>query len=253
MLVFLCWSGARSKAVAEALHGWLPQVIQAVDPWISVDIDKGRRWSLEIADRLERSKVGIICFTKDNLDARWILFEAGAISKTKDAHVCTFLLDVGPADIEPPLGDFQHTAAEKEDVLRLVTTINARVKEASERSLPEGVLRKTFETFWPDLDKQLAAIRAQTPISPRPERSDREMLEEILEIVRELGREPDLYDQSMVPSLGIQDALISQAASGKGAKSIELAQALQRQMDEYRRGMEKLLAKHPGLLEEREK
>ena len=79
------------------------------------------------------------------------------------------------------------------------------------------------------------------------------MLEEILEIVRELGREPDLYDQSMVPSLGIQDALISQAASGKGAKSIELAQALQRQMDEYRRGMEKLLAKHPGLLEEREK
>lgn len=55
MLVFVSWSGHRSKVVAGALQGWLEQVIQAVEPWISSDIDKGTRWSPEMADRLEWS------------------------------------------------------------------------------------------------------------------------------------------------------------------------------------------------------
>ena len=47
MKVFLCWSGTRSKGIANALHEWLPRVIQALDPWISVDIDKGARWGVK--------------------------------------------------------------------------------------------------------------------------------------------------------------------------------------------------------------
>src|SRR5688572_19220319 len=109
MEVFLSWSGERSKAVAETLSVWLGQVIQAVDPWISSDIEKGARWNPEIAARLEQSRVGIICLTKENLDAKWILFESGALSKTKDAYVCTLLLDIDPSDVEQPLGQFQHT------------------------------------------------------------------------------------------------------------------------------------------------
>ena len=72
MQVFISWSGVRSKEVAVAIADWLSQVIQAVDPWISSDIDKGARWSPEIAGRLEESKVGIVCLTKENLDNRWI-------------------------------------------------------------------------------------------------------------------------------------------------------------------------------------
>jgi len=64
MQVFLCWSGERSKAVALTLSDWIPRVIQAVDPWMSHDTDKGARWSPEIAERLELSKVGIICLSK---------------------------------------------------------------------------------------------------------------------------------------------------------------------------------------------
>lgn len=97
MKVFISRSGTRSKSVAEALQKWLRLVIQAVDPGISTEMAKGTKWGPEIADRLEESKVGIICLTRDNLTAPWILFEAGAISKSKDAHVCTFLLDVQPA------------------------------------------------------------------------------------------------------------------------------------------------------------
>src|SRR5215218_11257815 len=104
MQLFLSWSQSRSKAVAEAFARWISQVIQAAEPWLSSDIEKGARWSAEISARLEESKIGIICLTRENLDSRWILFEAGAISKAKGAHVCTLLLDVEPSDVEQPLG-----------------------------------------------------------------------------------------------------------------------------------------------------
>jgi hypothetical protein len=127
MKIFLGWSGTRSKETAEVLGDWLGQVIQAIDPWISLDILKGARWSEEIANKLEEAKVGIICLTKENLNENWILFEAGALSKTKDAHVCTFLLDLKPTDIKQPLALFQHTEFEKEDVRKLTHTINQAV------------------------------------------------------------------------------------------------------------------------------
>lgn len=120
MLVFLSWSGSKSKAVAEALKQWLVQVIQAVDPWLSCDIAKGVRWNDEVSAKLEASKFGIICLTRENLDARRILFEAGAISKVKDALVCTLLLDITPSEVEQPLSQFQHTSIEKNDFRKLM-------------------------------------------------------------------------------------------------------------------------------------
>lgn len=188
MLVFISWSGPRSKFIAEALENWLAQVIQAVEPWISQDIDKGLRWGTEIADRLEHSKVGIICLTKGNLDSKWIHFESGALSKTKDAYVCTLLLDVNPAEVDQPLAQFQHTTAEKEQVFKLLKTINKIVEKAGERALPEPRLREVFETYWPRLEKafqQAATIQESTTSPSRP---DSEMLREILEIVREQER-----------------------------------------------------------------
>src|SRR5947209_2677734 len=83
--------------------------VHPVEPWLSRDIAKGTRWGPEVADKLEKSRVGIVCLTPENLDERWILFEAGALSKTKDAYVCTLLLDVKPIDVKEPLSQFHHT------------------------------------------------------------------------------------------------------------------------------------------------
>lgn len=85
MKVFISWSGARSKAVASKLREWLPDVIQNIEPWMSRhDIKAGERWDKELSGELNDSKFGIICLTSDNYDAPWILFEAGALSKTID-------------------------------------------------------------------------------------------------------------------------------------------------------------------------
>jgi hypothetical protein len=154
-----------------------------VEPWISSGIDKGARWQSEIAERLEEAKVGIVCLTSGNLTAPWILFEAGALSKTKGSHVCTFLLDVAPADVEPPLGQFQHTLFTKDDVMKLVQTINDAVKNCEERSLTDQNLVAVFDMFWPQLETQLNEIKDQPEEKPAP-RPERELLEEVLEILR---------------------------------------------------------------------
>jgi hypothetical protein len=196
MQIFLSWSGERSNAVAQLLSDWLPQVIQAAEPFISTTIEKGRRWSAEIAEKLASAPVGIICVTRDNLRAPWLLFESGAISKPRDGHVCTFLLDVEPADVEPPLGDFQHTRAHKSDVYRLVQTVNGALALYKEKPLTESVLERVFERNWPELELQLQTIReSQLQRVERP-RSDRELLEEILALVRRSEAAPEMWREA---------------------------------------------------------
>lgn len=188
MLVFLSWSGPKSKIIAETLKQWLVQVIQAVDPWMSSDIAKGSRWNSEVAAKLEDSKFAIICLTRENLDARWILFEAGAVSKLNDSSVCTFLLDITPAEVEQPLSQFQHTTIEKSDFRKLVHTINDAVLRAGERSLPAQTLDGIFETFWPQLQEALVDISEMQYAEERTPRTDRAILEEIVEILRNQER-----------------------------------------------------------------
>jgi TIR domain len=85
MKVFISWSGGVSHRVAVALRDWLPYVLQSVDPYVSSeDIEKGARWSNEVGRELESTSYGILCVTRENLDSRWLNFEAGALSKSMD-------------------------------------------------------------------------------------------------------------------------------------------------------------------------
>jgi len=190
MKVFISWSGERSQAVAEVLWEWLPNVIQVVTPWVSLaDIEKGARWSTDIAVQLEECCAGLICLTPENLSAPWLLFEAGALSKTLDkTFVCPYLLNLHPTDIQGPLSQFQATMAEKEETRKLLHTLN---KALGDSTLQAPQVNAAFEKWWPDLDSQLQAISAMQLSAP-PRRSDRALLEEVLETVRVLIRRPPL-------------------------------------------------------------
>lgn len=83
MDIFLSWSGIKSKKIAKAFKEWLPTILQALKPFYSSeDIAKGKRWSPELAKKLNDNNYGIIIMTDENTQAPWILFEAGALSKT---------------------------------------------------------------------------------------------------------------------------------------------------------------------------
>lgn len=189
MQIFISWSGERSRQLALCLHDWIPNVLQNVKPWMSEeDIEKGARWSPEIAGQLEASNVGVICLTPENQSADWLLFESGALSKTLDAtYVCPYLLGLKPAEVSGPLGQFQCSTTGKVDTRKLIKTINRAQKEA----LPEERLKSIFEKWWPDLNQALKKI-PKSPSQPAPPTSDRQMLDEILNTVRSISRHQSL-------------------------------------------------------------
>jgi len=160
MRVFLSWSGPISRQVATALHDWIPLVIQDARPFISTgDIEKGKRWSDVIGDELNKASYGIICVTKENVDAPWLHFEAGAISKAIDkSFVSPLLFDVQASEVHGPLQQFQFTVCSEDDIWALMRSINSRL-EPDER-LSDEVLRREFDAWWKELDGKLKAILA---------------------------------------------------------------------------------------------
>jgi len=161
----------------------LPSVIQAVRPFMSAeDIDKGARWSIDIAKELESSSFGILCVTPDNVDSSWLNFEAGALSKALDAsRVTPLLFGVRPTDLQGPLGQFQATRSDQDDIWKLVRSVN---RHCSPIMLEEDRLREAFDKWWPGLEAQLK-ILANEPRVAHPSPVDTSaVLQEMLVLIR---------------------------------------------------------------------
>jgi hypothetical protein len=181
MKVFISWSGPRSHYIAEALAEWLPDVIQAVEPFLSTnDIPKGTRWGTAVANELEGSSVGVVCLTPENLVAPWIHYEVGALSKMiAEARICTYLYDLQPGQLLSPLADFQATMTDKGDTFKMLFSINAALES---QGLPTDKLQKAFEKWWSVLEEKLKRVPKTEEPSKVP--SDREMLQEVLQLLR---------------------------------------------------------------------
>lgn len=182
--VFISWGGDLSKKLAEELKNWLPSVLQFVKPYFTPeDIEKGTRWESNIANELSTSNVGLICLTKDNINRPWILFEAGALSKNLDkANVCTILFNIDSSEITGPLTCFQATKFDKSDFKKLIKTIN---NTGGELKLDPTILDTVFEMWWPKLEEKInTIIHNYKGETHKEDRSDRELLEEVLNLTR---------------------------------------------------------------------
>lgn len=158
MKIFISWSGNLSQKIAEAFNDWLPKVFQSIETYFSEeDTKKGTRWADEIARQLEESFFGLICLTKDNIQAPWLNFEAGALSALSEAvgksKVCPFLLDIKRSDLQDPLRQFQSVIYDHDDIFRFVISINASLP--AEDQLKDEQLKETYEVWWPKLQDKL--------------------------------------------------------------------------------------------------
>ena len=192
MNVFISWSGRRSKELAEVLSRWLPTVIQAVKPYYTPDdIEKGTRWDDEIAKHLAECSIGIICLTPENLEAPWIMFESGALSKhIRKSRVCPLLFGVDPTEVKGPLVRFQAARFNKGEMNRVLQMIN---NELGENAVDKDVLNEVFGMMWPRLEPAVRNI-LDRPVSgtTTSERSERDILEEILALTRSAAQNPIL-------------------------------------------------------------
>ncbi|MDX6255322.1 MAG: hypothetical protein QOJ11_1656 [Frankiales bacterium] len=193
MKVFISWSGEKSKAVAAALHDWLPRVIDALEPWMSdIDIESGSVPMSVIADSLQDSRFGIIVVTPENFNKPWINFEAGAISK----HVGELKSRVAPVligyekktDLPGPLSNYQVTLPNKDDFKKLLTSLNRQVGAGGEKPKNEDLLSDALDQYWSRLEEQLTEIQTADP-TVAEEREEPDLLVEVLGIVRGLQAE----------------------------------------------------------------
>jgi hypothetical protein len=146
------------------------------------DLSKGSNWNEMLTTSLNVVRTSIVVLTPENLSAPWLLWEAGKLSGVQDRRrVCTLLVDIEPP-LTGPFGQYQATIARNsEDVLRLCSSI----AESLESSHAPKV-RKYFEKFWPDLEKELQNVStSQSPTLVPIE----QLIPEILKTVQALQRE----------------------------------------------------------------
>jgi len=201
--VFISWSGDRSKVFGEILREWLPKVVH-VRPFFSPeDTAKGSNWYSEIISELGQARIGIICITSDNLTAPWLMFEAGAISKSlARPKVCPILFGMSATSLVGPLATFQATEFARDEMMRLVCMIN---DEAGDDKLDQKTLAEVFDTWWPKLDAPVKrALNRPGKISTAavPSRADREILEEILVRTRSIGNQEKEFKGRLYSNLG---------------------------------------------------
>src|SRR5436853_2531443 len=152
MKIFVSWSGELSHKIALILKEWLPVMIQSLELYVSSeDIDKGTRWFADIGSELEDINFGILCLTKDNKNAPWILFEAGALAKSiNQSRVTPLLINLSASELQGPLVQFQATTISKQDMRKLLKAIN---KNLGNQGLEDSKIDKAFDKWWPDLEQ----------------------------------------------------------------------------------------------------
>jgi hypothetical protein len=201
MKVFISWSGQRSKELANSLRDWLPMVLQYVEPWVSdKDISAGERWAQAIAGELDAANFGIICITPENIHSEWILFEAGALSKSmQDGKVIPLLFGLELSDLSGPLSQFQAQKMEESGIREVVKSIN---KIASTKT-SDQIVDQLVPALWPRLNQIVSTIPNTAP-SERHMRPNHEILEELVvgirginSSIRELEPDPKERDYAI--------------------------------------------------------
>lgn len=139
----------------------------------------GREVDTVLTGELETCNFGVVCLTPENLKSLWLTFEAGALSKAvKGSRLVPYRFQLQESDVNPPLSQFQGVDADEAGTLKLVLNINSGLDQ---RLQDAERVKRAFEHWWPDLQQSLAKISC----GPSGEkRSDRDLLQEILEIVR---------------------------------------------------------------------
>ena len=183
----MSWSGEPSRSIATALTQWLGNVVQHVDPWMSDEkIGSGARWNDAIAQALGETNFGIVCVTRANQHAPWLIFEAGALAKSIEvARVVPLCIDLSFSEVTGPLSAFQGRPLDRDGVRRLVHDISA----ASEKPMTKEQMATVFDVWWPRLEAAVGEAIEAAPSDTEPSRPAQDMLQELVERIRRIDRQ----------------------------------------------------------------
>ena len=131
MHVFICWSGRRSRRIAEAFATqWLPANLgDRVSSFVSFsDIEKGEGWFERVLAELVKADAALLCLTPENLSSPWMHFESGMVARMGNGRVFTYFLGADARTVQDPLKQIQVTVATKLDTERLAQKLATLAK-----------------------------------------------------------------------------------------------------------------------------
>ena len=167
--IFICWSGRRSKQLANAVRTLLCEMLslRAGQVFVSDELEKGTAWFGSIMGQLRTSKAGVVCLTAENLDSSWVHFEAGALashfstavagSEHTDTRLFTLLHDVKVAELKGPLSAYQATNTTRQDMSSLVNLLAKAIGNGGANK--SGIPEKRWKKFQNALDKLTIPVR----------------------------------------------------------------------------------------------
>ncbi|GAA0503611.1 hypothetical protein GCM10008937_08900 [Deinococcus depolymerans] len=209
-------------------------MIQGSEPFVSSEnIEKGTKGLEEILSNLNQSSFGLIIMTSDNVNKPWLYFEAGVISKRfdsgPDTRVSAFMFDLKGSEVKgsnPLMSIFQYTENDKDDIFKLIKSIN---NSMGERRIDDAALIDLFEMVYPQFTEELNHARKYV-ISiqePQIEEQSTESIEPILNELVNQNREMLRHIKSLAleksnSAVGVKyaDFSIAQRAFLKGLYGI---------------------------------
>ncbi|MEN9565116.1 MAG: hypothetical protein RLZZ69_312, partial [Cyanobacteriota bacterium] len=172
--LFLSWSGDSSRLIAEILKEWLFTVSSELDIFFTPDgIEAGRRWSSELAQKLQDCEIGIFVYTRQNLDSLWMAFEAGALSKSiETGRVIPLIFGEPELKLKQPLAQFQAKRFSEKGILETLEAVNNCL---SNKKTKEEI--KAFLGFtWSTLDTKVTQV-LEKELNSDKEPGDRDVSE----------------------------------------------------------------------------
>ncbi|MDR0918748.1 MAG: toll/interleukin-1 receptor domain-containing protein [Oscillospiraceae bacterium] len=183
MKIFISWSGETSNKIAEILKRFMEEFYNDVEIFLSShSIEKGTRPISEISKELENCNYGLICLTKTNLDAPWILYEAGALSKfIETSRIVPLLFGVSEISPKNPLNNFQGVIHwEKEDEYK--KSMKKLFYQIKDKEMTDKTFDVIFEKFFPDFkDEVEKLLEIENKSSATKDKTQKEKIDEVIE------------------------------------------------------------------------
>lgn len=162
--IFISWSRSNSKAFAKYLKTIMEQEIfkdSGLTCFVSdLDIASGEDWWAKIKRELKGSQMGIVCITKENINAPWIYYEAGAMV-ARGYRVIPLIIGCDPNHLKdtPLSGNQRRDFYDERQFVQMMLDINQELKLITADGNPVGdkqlkpVIKEAYDKL-----KELAAV-----------------------------------------------------------------------------------------------
>lgn len=159
MKVFLNWSGEESRRIASLLRDWLPEVINALEPWLAADsFGRENRWLEVNAGPFSEAGMIVACVTTANAGEDWKSLDPSkfelSIAESAPLLVLLLVAGVDAASLRNVPDGASVIRLDRSGLKLLAEKLNSLADQPTDYD----VLGRRFEGLWPRLEQCLPTI-----------------------------------------------------------------------------------------------